>query len=187
MKRYLRNFPNHSSYTSYINSQDAILPNTSHCEEENEMHYSPYVKPAFFCKIYRPNTPTVAIEIEGSGQLTKSMISSYTILKVELGDLCTSISADAFESNTIIQEAIISSTVTQIGSAAFGGASNLSKVTVLATTPPTLDPVYMNTYAVFENTASNLVIYVPADLIDTYKAAAGWSTYASKIQAIPTT
>jgi hypothetical protein len=115
------------------------------------------------------------------------MISSYTIVKAELGDLCTSISSDAFESNKAIQEAIISSTVTQIGNTAFGNASNLSKVTVLATTPPTIDPVYVNTWGVFQNASSNLVIYVPADLVNTYKAAAGWSTYASKIQAIPTT
>jgi hypothetical protein len=115
------------------------------------------------------------------------MISSYTIVKAELGDLCTSISSDAFESNKAIREAIISSTVTQIGNTAFNGASSLSKVTVLATTPPTIDPVYVNTWGVFQNASSNLVIYVPADLVNTYKAAAGWSTYASKIQAIPTT
>lgn len=46
MKRYLRNFSNHSSYTSYINSQDAILPNVSHCDEEDEVHYNPYVDPS---------------------------------------------------------------------------------------------------------------------------------------------
>jgi hypothetical protein len=29
------------------------------------------------------------------------------------------------------------------------------------------------------------IIYVPSASVDTYKAASGWSTYASRIQAIP--
>ena len=190
MGDYLKLFDTHAGYNTYINGQDAILPNVSYCEDQNEVHYNPYGESAsadFFCKIYLYADPTVVIEIEGSGQLTKSMINSYTIGKAELGDLCTSINADAFQSNTAIKEAIISSTVTQIGNASFNGASNLSKVTVLATTPPTLDPIYTNTWAVFQNTSANLVIYVPANLVNTYKAATGWSTYANKIQAIPTT
>ena len=31
----------------------------------------------------------------------------------------------------------------------------------------------------------NATIYVPANLVDDYKAASGWSDYASKITAIP--
>jgi hypothetical protein len=34
-------------------------------------------------------------------------------------------------------------------------------------------------------TAADLKIYVPADLVDTYKAASNWSAYADKIMAIP--
>jgi hypothetical protein len=53
-------------------------------------------------------------------------------------------------------------------------STSLTKLTVLATTPPT-----------FSNELPSTVdIYVPADLVDTYKAASGWSTYASQIQAI---
>jgi len=37
---------------------------------------------------------------------------------------------------------------------------------------------------VFGN-VNNFRIYVPSGSVDTYKAASGWSTYASKIQAIP--
>ena len=29
-------------------------------------------------------------------------------------------------------------------------------------------------------------IYVPSESVDAYKAASGWSDFASKIQAIPT-
>jgi len=35
------------------------------------------------------------------------------------------------------------------------------------------------------NGSSNLVIYVPAESVDAYKSASGWSYYANQIQAIP--
>ena len=38
---------------------------------------------------------------------------------------------------------------------------------------------------VFENT-NNCPIYVPSNLVNSYKSANGWSTVASRIQAIPT-
>jgi hypothetical protein len=50
---------------------------------------------------------------------------------------------------------------------------------VQATNPPTIG------IDVFKNTHANLVIYVPSESVDTYKAASGWSTYADRIQAIP--
>ena len=51
----------------------------------------------------------------------------------------------------------------------------LLSLTIQALTPPTLSNTLPTTVA----------IYVPASAIDTYKAASGWSTYASQIQAIP--
>ena len=56
----------------------------------------------------------------------------------------------------------------------------LTSVTVLAVTPPAL-----GSYS-FGDTHSSLVIYVPSDSVETYKAASGWSSYRSRIQAIPT-
>ena len=75
---------------------------------------------------------------------------------------------------------VIPSTVTQIGNQAFRYCSKLTSLTVQRTTPPTL-----GTNAL-QSTSANLVIYVPAEAVDTYKAASGWSTYASQIEAIPT-
>jgi hypothetical protein len=56
----------------------------------------------------------------------------------------------------------------------------LTSITCNATTPPTLEDAFA-----FENT-DNCPIYVPAESVDTYKAASGWSTYADRIQPIPT-
>ncbi len=53
----------------------------------------------------------------------------------------------------------------------------MSSITCNATTPPALGT------DVFANT-NNCPIYVPAASVETYKAASGWSGYASRIQAI---
>ena len=39
--KYLKFFENHSDYETYINGQDAILPNVSLCEDQNDVHYNP--------------------------------------------------------------------------------------------------------------------------------------------------
>jgi len=41
------------------------------------------------------------------------------------------------------------------------------------------------TYQAFYNNAGGRLFYVPAESVDTYKTAPGWSTYASYIRAIP--
>lgn len=65
-----------------------------------------------------------------------------------------------------------------IGNNAFYNRTNLTSITCLAETPPTLN-TNMNA---FDNT-NNCPIYVPENSVDAYKAA--WSKYASRIQAIP--
>ena len=71
----------------------------------------------------------------------------------------------------------IPSGVTNIGDYAFNGCSDLTSITVNATTPPTLGT------DVFNNT-NDCPIYVPSDSVDAYKAASGWSAYASRIQGM---
>lgn len=39
--KYLKFFENHTDYETYINGQDAILPNVSLCEDQNDVHYNP--------------------------------------------------------------------------------------------------------------------------------------------------
>ena len=65
-----------------------------------------------------------------------------------------------------------------IGNNAFRNNTNLTSITINAETPPTLNT---NTNA-FDNT-NNCPIYVPAESVDTYKAA--WTKYADRIQAMP--
>ena len=70
--------------------------------------------------------------------------------------------------------------VTKIGQTAFSiYASALTSFTCRATTPPALGS---NVFGWSE--PENLVIYVPAESVEAYKAASGWSEFANKIQAI---
>ena len=95
---------------------------------------------------------------------------------IEIPASVTAIEAGAFE-HSGLTSIVIPNKVSRIGMAGFSYCTNLESVTVLPTTPPTagLYLFYM----------SSCPIYVPAGSVDTYKAASGWSTFASRIQAIP--
>ena len=109
---------------------------------------------------------------------TSAFMNCIALTSVDIPSGVTKLGNSAFQSCSSLTSVDLSSTVTSIGSGAFGSCAALNSVTVRATTPPT---AYSNT---FPNNA-NLVIYVPAESVETYKAASGWSTYADKIQAIP--
>ena len=90
----------------------------------------------------------------------------------------TTIAKEAFGYCRGLTNVNIPSGVTSIGTYAFRHCSGLQSVTVNRTTPPTLGT------NVFTDT-NNCTIYVPAASVSTYQSASGWSTYASRIQAIP--
>ena len=88
----------------------------------------------------------------------------------------TVIGSSAFYGCASLTSVTIPSGVTSIGSSAFYNCTGLTSVTVLATTPPVLgSSAFYGSYP----------IYVPAASVETYKTASGWSTYASRITAIP--
>lgn len=91
-------------------------------------------------------------------------------------DSVTSISDSAFSWCKGLSAATIGSGITTIDRYAFLGCSSLASITVNATTPPALgeDP--------FSST-NKCPIYVPAASLTDYQTA--WSSYASRIQAIP--
>jgi hypothetical protein len=106
--------------------------------------------------------------------------SIRSMISVTIPNTVTSIDNNAFNGCDGLTTVIMPSTITSIGDRAFNGCDGLTSVTIKATTPPTLGQ------SAFNNT-NNCPIYVPAASVDTYKAANGWSTYASRIQAISTT
>ena len=107
-------------------------------------------------------------------QFSGSSITSLTI-----GSHPTSIGNSMFTNCTKLTTLVIPSNISSINNYAFSGCTGLTSITVHSTTPPTLG------YEAFNNT-NDCPIYVPPESVDSYKAASGWSKYASRIQAIPT-
>lgn len=96
---------------------------------------------------------------------------------LEIGEGVTRIGTFVFQNGSSLTSVTIPSTITRIDNAAFDGCSSLTSITVNATTPPTL-------YAAAFDHTNDCPIYVPAESVETYQAASGWSTYASRIEAI---
>ena len=91
-----------------------------------------------------------------------------------------SILMQTFQGCTSLTSITIPANITGIGEYAFEGCASLTRITCLRTTPPTL----VNVNA-FLNTNANLKIFVPAQSLNDYKNASGWSNYASRLYPIP--
>lgn len=100
------------------------------------------------------------------------------LTSVTLTNNIESIGSFAFDSCTSLSSITIPSSVTYISQNAFIRCSKLSSVIINATTPPSIGS------GIFANTDVNLIIYVPANSVDTYKSNHQWSTYANRIQSI---
>ena len=110
---------------------------------------------------------------------SNAFVSCQSLTSVTIPNSVTSIGNYAFENCQSLTSIEIPNSVTSIGNYAFRYCSSLTSVTVKAITPPILGS------NIFINTPSSLVIYVPAESVDAYKAYGGWSNFADKIQAIP--
>ena len=100
-----------------------------------------------------------------------------TLTSITIPDSITTIGLNAFRNCNKLTSIDIPSGVTSIDNGAFYNCTGFTSVTIEATTPPTLGT------NVFNNT-NNCPIYVPSGSVDSYKAASGWSAYASRIRAI---
>ena len=106
-----------------------------------------------------------------------------SINNLVIPDSVSTIGEGAFGNNYGLITVEIGSGVTSIGNSAFrrysSSGGHLETVTVKAITPPSAGN------NIFYNQNTDFVIYVPAESLEAYKSASGWSTYASRIQAIP--
>jgi len=105
--------------------------------------------------------------------------SSSGIKNILLPDGIQYIGDRAFGFCSALESIVLPSSLTTLGNTVFWICNNLISVTVPCDTPPSIGQ------NVFLFTHKDLVIYVPAESVDTYKAATNWSEYANRIQAIP--
>lgn len=114
-----------------------------------------------------------------------TIIGSSTFYKctrltsVTIPSSVTEIGNAAFSQCSSLTSVTIPKSVTEIGATAFNNCSSLATVIIQAYSPPVCGNM------AFDNLSRDVVIYVPAESVDTYKAASGWTSYAIKIQAIP--
>ena len=123
--------------------------------------------------------------------------------KVEIPSCVTSIGESAFEYCTKLEEVIIPEGITKIESMVFGWCKSLTSIELPSTIESfgsipffvctKLETIKINALTPPVNGSSGKwlgcddalsYIYVPAESVDKYKAASGWSDYADKIQAI---
>jgi len=100
------------------------------------------------------------------------------LTSIDIPNSVTSIGFRAFSDCRRLTSITIGDSVTDIGGYAFYNCSGTTSITIYATTPPFLG------FGAFDNTGIFCPIYVPSDSVDAYKSA--WRSYASRIQAIPT-
>jgi hypothetical protein len=111
--------------------------------------------------------------------LGDNTFNSTAIESITLPSSLTGIGTNAFYFAPL-KNIDIPASVTSIGTASFQNCTSLETVTVRRTTPPT-----MSSSNAFGGCSRLTAIYVPSESVSAYKSAQNWSTYASKIQAIP--
>ena len=120
---------------------------------------------------------TIGSGLTSVGEYTFAHCSGIT--NVSLTEGLTKLGYTMFNNCVKLSSVVIPSTIEYIGGNAFSYCSGLTSVTCLAENPPELGDT-----AAFYN--STCPIYVPSQSVSAYKSATNWSTYASRIQAIPT-
>ena len=163
---------------------------TINVEEGNSKYYSEnncVIESSTKKLVLGCGTSTIPSNIEIIGSFA---FDSYDSLK---GDLVVpegvvEIQNSAFVNCSGITNIILPTTLTSIYAnlnsfrnmyPSFYGCSALESITIQASAPPTLDGS-----SAFSDLDSLSHIYVPAEAVDAYKAASGWSDYADLISAI---
>ena len=100
------------------------------------------------------------------------------ITDVTIPNNVKTIGAGAFGACKGLTNVTIPSSVTMIEYRALGFCEGLTVLAVENATPPEMKE------DVFDYVSGNMTIYVPAESVEKYKTAEGWSEYADKIKAI---
>ena len=152
--------------TSSFNEYSAILRYSSSPDARN------YVYRNSVQKIELPNSVTSIGDY--------AFNTCFSLASITIPNSVTSIGKDAFDYCCSLASITIPNSVTSIGNYAF---SSCYSVAFYDFSNHTSVPTLSNTNA-FTNIASDCQIRVPSSLVDTWKAATNWSTYADYIVGV---
>ena len=113
--------------------------------------------------------------------ITNSALEECAFTSIDLPEGLEAIDMYAFFGSKLTS-LVIPSTVTKLGYSAFAYNEDLEVITMLPTTPPTLEAELP-----FGECEALTAIYVPTGCAAAYQAADGWTNYAALIQDAPTT
>lgn len=103
--------------------------------------------------------------------------------KVFIPNSVVTIEMEAFASNPMLRELVLSESVSYIKTNAFYGCNNLNKIYSLNSIPPAIGSGFSAAFPNF-NQYLDLSIYVPIDAIEAYENAVGWNDF-DHYQPIP--
>ena len=107
-----------------------------------------------------------------------SSITSIILENVE------SVGSAAFNGCRALTNVVLGGSLTKLGKSVFMYCLNLETVTINSNIVVPFEVDTENNCEFFNRCNKLTAIYVPADLVDAYKADANWSMYEDKIQAI---
>ena len=184
-------------YNSLFNSTIAYLDSTTIPSGTTSLRYGLCFGNSHLTYIDAPNVTSIGdMTFNGCSSLTSVNLPDVTSIGGNAFNGCSSLTSvnlpsivslgDQYVGNTFgncskLTTVDLGPNVTSIATNTFSiYSSSLTSFTCRATTPPTLGS---NVFG-WSGAPANLVIYVPAESVDAYKAASGWSEFADKIQAI---
>lgn len=146
-----------------------------------------------------------AEDLEGVTTIGRDGFSRCPITSIELPSTVTSIAQSAFYQSTTLTSITIPNSVTNIGQGAFNGCTGLTTIAIPDSVTYIATGAFQNSSnlytvdfgstrsdipvlgggAAFTNLASGFQILVPAALVNDWKAATNWSSWASHIVAHP--
>ena len=122
----------------------------------------------YWCNSLTNVTTHDNIEIIGRMAFFRAIFTSF-----DFGKKLKCIKMNAFSNCTNLNNVVLPNTIKRIEQSAFKACSSLTKLTILATTPPNL--VNINAFP------TNLTtIYVPKGSLDLYKTATNWASFSDK-------
>ena len=106
-----------------------------------------------------------------------------TVGHVVLPTTLNALQDQAFINCSNLKDITVPGNITWFGSRVFKNCVSLKTVYLNYTSVPTIHSHFGDDGHMFDNTASDLVIYVPSNLLATYKTAQYWSDYSSRYKA----